>query len=395
MTRSQQDFSFSYILPTRIEFGDGMIEKLPDFVSLLGIRKPLVITDENVRQIPFFRTMEAALRGASVDYDMFDEVEANPKDTTVHAASEVIRRVGADGIIAIGGGSPIDCAKAVAVTAVNDGPVRRFSDPSAIGGPLLPIIAIPTTAGTGSEITFSSVITDTAERFKFTVKTPAIAPKIALLDPAGTLSMPPRLTSATGLDALTHAVEAYVSNKAGPLSDAMALYAVEIISSNLVGSVEHGDDIEARRNMLVGSLAAGLAFSHADVASVHCIAEALGGMYDLPHGVCNAVFLSAATAYNREYCNERLDRLARAAGVTAGVAASDRDGDGAADGFVRYLADIAETVELPRFRDLGVSQEDFPAIAEAAAANGSNAGNPRPMKKEDYLTLLAAVWDER
>lgn len=390
-------FSFSYTLPTRIEFGDRIIEKLPLLLSEYDITKPFIITDSRVWEIPFSRGVEQLLREASLRYELFDKVEANPKDTTVHQAAEQLRKTGADGIIALGGGSPIDCAKAVSVTAAGNSAVRRYTDSSLIGGALLPIIAVPTTAGTGSEITFSSVITDSSERFKFTVKSPAIAPKAALLDPSATLSMPPMLTSATGIDALTHAVEAFLSKKAEPLADAMALYAVEIIGGYIVKSVEQGSDEEARRMMLLGSLTAGLAFSHSDVGAVHCIAEALGGMYDLPHGVCNSLFLSTVAEYSLDFCAERLARLARTVRPALNTV-EDRGGEGddkaLAALFVHYLSELERKVTLPKFRDLGIDRADFPAIAEAAAVNGSNASNRRPMRKDDYMKLLERVWNK-
>ena len=168
--------------------------------------------------------------------------------------------------------------------------------------PILPFIAVPTTAGTGSEVTFSAVITDRENNYKMTVRSPFMAAKVALLDPKLTVTVPPHITASTGMDALTHAIEAYTVKVSEPISDALALYAIELISNNLVNAVKNGEDIEARACMLVGSLLAGIAFSHSDVGSVHCMAEALGGVYDAPHGICNAVLLPYVMEYNVEFC---------------------------------------------------------------------------------------------
>ena len=266
--------------------------------------------------------------------------------------------------------------------ATHGGDVREYADRSKITDEVLPLIAIPTTAGTGSEVTFGAVITDTENHFKFTVKHQNTAPKIALVDPKLTLSMPPALTASTGMDALTHAIEAYTAVVAEPLADANALYAIELITAHLKTAVFDGNNLEARAGMLLGSLLAGIAFSHSDVAAVHCIAEALGGKYDAPHGVCNAVTLSEIMAYNIESCQERYARVATAMGIDF----TDIT-DGACKA-VDAVQQLANDVNLPSFRSLGVKEEDLEELARNAAINGSNKDNPRPMDEDDYLCIL-------
>lgn len=300
--------TFSFILPTRIEYGRGMHQRIPSFLQELSVHRVLVITDPGVSRLSWFVQVKGLLTQKGFEIEVFDGVEPNPKDRNVEEAADVARRMKAECLLAVGGGSPIDCAKVVAILAVYGGKPRDYEDRSRIGPHPLPLIAVPTTAGTGSEVTFGAVITDTKEKFKYTVKSPVLAPKVALLDPELTLSMPPSLTASTGMDALTHAIEAYTSRASEPIADACALHAVELITAYLPRAVEVGTDLEARSAVLLGSLLAGIAFSHADVGAVHCIAEALGGMYDLPHGVCNAVCLP----YVMEYCMEaNLDRYAR------------------------------------------------------------------------------------
>ena len=373
---------FTYILPTEIRFGEGIVKELPDLLEANELKSVLVITDPVIAGQSFASDILADLGARGIKTTVFDEVEANPKDINVMAAAESARAVTADAVIALGGGSPIDCAKAVCVVAALGGQVRDYEDSSRITGELLPLYTIPTTAGTGSEVTFSSVITDTNEQFKFTVKSPKIAPKAAFIDPLYTHSKPPLLTAATGLDALTHAIEAFTAKVANPLSDAAALYAVELINRHLVPAVMQPDNAEARAGMMMGSLIAGIAFSHSDVASVHCIAEAMGGKYDTPHGICNAIALPVVMEYNLEYAVERYARIASAMGFHF-----DNSEEGA-ELAVKRVKELVRETGLPAFSSLGAKESDFRELAEKSEKNGSNADNPRPMSSDDYIEVL-------
>lgn len=377
---------FSFELPTRIEYGVDVSDQLPRMVKAIGAHSVLIVTDQGIRASGLLSPVVDQLENQKLSWTLFDEVEPNPKDYNVQAGSEKVREYKADCLVAIGGGSPIDCAKAISVTATHRGHVRTYEDPQKITNKVVPLIAIPTTAGTGSEVTFSAVITDSNEKFKFTVKHPIIAPKIALVDPKMTLTMPPELTASTGMDALTHAIEAYTAVAAEPLSDALALYAIELIAAYLRTAVFEGQNLEARSGMLLGSLLAGIAFSHSDVAAVHCIAEALGGKYDMPHGVCNAVVLPEMMAYNLEFCQERYARIAAAMGLN--VEGSEEGARKA----VEMVQQLARDVHLPGFRSLGITEEDFEELARNAAINGSNKDNPRPMDQDDYTCVLQRMW---
>ncbi len=374
--------SFSFELPTRIEYGIGAAGKLVESIKALGSEKILIVTDKGVEASGLMAAITEPLASAQLEFDVFSDVEPNPKDRNVHAGAQLAQRLHADGLVAIGGGSPIDCAKSIALLATHGGSVRDYEDRDKISGNVLPVIAIPTTAGTGSEVTFSSVITDTAEGFKFTVKHPSLAPRIAILDPQMTRTMPPGLTAATGMDALTHAIEGYTAKVSEPLADAAALYAIELVATYLKTAVFEGNNMEARAGMLVGSLLAGIAFSHSDVGSVHCIAEALGGKYDTAHGVCNAVVLPAVMAYNMGYCAKRYARIALAMGIR-----SDSSKEGARLA-VEAVKQLALDVNLPSFASFGVKAEDIEELAVKSFVNGSNVDNPRPMTKEDYVTLF-------
>ena len=376
---------FSFALPTRIEYGAGAVEKLADELALISARRVMLITDVRLASSGVLSRFTTHLASKRIAYDIFARVEANPKDYNVEEGAKKAAFDKPDCLVAIGGGSPIDCAKAINVVASNGGQVRDFEGYGKITGEVLPLIAIPTTAGSGSEVTFSAVVTDSREHFKFSIKDPKIAPRVALVDPEMTLSMPAALTAATGMDALTHAIEAYTAKAAEPLSDAVALHAVELITTHLRTAVSDGQNIEARSGMLLGSLLAAIAFSHSDVAAVHCIAEALGGQYDLPHGVCNAVTLPAVMEYNLDYCVDRYARLALAMGL----------GDGSLESRARQavaeVKNLAADIHLPEFRQLGVKENDFEKLANDSAANGSNRDNPRPMQRGDYLKVLLAL----
>jgi len=374
--------SFSFELPTKIEYGIGSVERLAEIIEALNAGSLLVVTDKGIKNSGLLERISNLLDASKLAYKIFDNVEPNPKDYNVEEGAEIAKRLNPDCLVTIGGGSPIDCAKAIAVVARQGGAVRDYEGPGRIGADVLPLIAIPTTAGTGSEVTFSSVITDSQEKYKFSIKDPKIAPKVALVDPAMTLTMPPGLTAATGMDALTHAIEGFTANAAEPIADSAALYAIEMITVYLRTAVSDGNNLEARAGMLLGSVLAGIAFSHSDVAAVHCVAEALGGKYDAAHGVCNAVVLPAMMEYNLDYCKDRYARIATAMGLSY-----NNDEEGARQA-VKAVQKLASDVHLPGFGSLGVQEKDFEELALNSFNNGSNIDNPRPMAKDDYMNLL-------
>ena len=381
MTNILKQFSFE--LPTRIEYGVGVISKLGNELRLLKAQKVAIITDPGIIKAGLLDKITSILKEEKLLYNVFDGVDPNPKDRNVESGARAVRSFKADAMVAIGGGSVIDCAKAIGVLVSHGGErIKDFEGRTKVKKLILPFVAVPTTAGTGSEVTFSAVITDTENNYKMTVKSPYMAAKIAMLDPELTVTVPPHITASTGMDALTHAIEAYTVKVSEPVSDALALYAVELITHNLARAVKDGEDIEARASMLVGSLLAGIAFSHSDVGSVHCMAEALGGIYDAPHGVCNAVLLPYVMEYNAECCIEKYARIAKAMGETF---ETSREGAMKA---VERVKKLAKEVGLPSFKSLGVKESDLERLADMAAGNISTDSNPREMSKEDYLMLF-------
>ena len=374
---------FSFILPTRIEYGTGCLAKLPDILKEAGVKRPLLVTDKGIKAAGIVDKVTSCLDAAGVTYLVFDNIEPNPKDYNVEEGAAVAREFGADSIIAVGGGSPIDCSKSIGVLLAHDADkIKPYEGKTGVKKAIPPLFTVPTTSGTGSELTFSSVITDTANQYKMTVKSPLIAASVALCDPELTVSVPPSVTAATGVDALTHAIEAYTANCSEPFSDAVALYAIELIYNNLETAVKDGANIGAREAMLMGSMLAGVAFSHSDVASVHCIAETLGGIYDLPHGLCNAIFLPHMMEYNSCCCQDKYARVARAMGLEFKT-----EEEGAAKA-VAAVQKLCLDVGLPEFKSLNVPEESYERIAEISARNISTESNPRPMAVEDYIAVL-------
>ena len=378
---------FEFTLPTKVIFGPGCVSQVAEEINKIGGRKPLIITDPGIRKAGIDRIVTDLLDEAGIGYELFDGVEANPKDVNAEAGAKAARAAGADFLIAVGGGSPIDCAKAVGVLLAHDAEfIKPYEGKTAATLPNPPLITIPTTSGTGSELTFSSVITDTKNKYKMTVKSPYTAATTALCDPQLTVSVPPAVTAATGVDALTHSIEGFTATCSEPIGDAAALYSIELIAKSLVKAFEDGSDLEARSDMLMASMLGGISFSHSDVASVHCIAEALGSMYDLPHGICNAIFLPFVMEYNMDYCIDRYARVAKAMGLDF-----ETDEEGAAKA-VEYVKQLTVDVQLPTFASLDPDPKDFSALAEMAYNNGSNGSNPRSMEIEDYEVLLDNVY---
>lgn len=378
---------FEFILPTKIRYGAGSIQCLSDELKALKAKKIMVITDKGLSGSAIMKKLISILGRDAFSFIIYDEIEANPKDYNVEACAKVAREANVDILVAFGGGSPIDAAKAVAVLARQGGHVRDYQGKGKIEDDCLPLLTIPTTAGTGSEVTFSSVITDTKEKFKFTIKSTSIAAKTAIIDPELTLTVPPMITAATGIDALTHAIEGYTANCTEPIAEAVGLYAVEYIAGNIVEAVKNGGNLTARDHMMMGSLLGGLSFSHADVASVHCMAEALGSIYDAPHGMCNSILLPYVMEYSLPDAVHKYARIARAMGI------DEEDDHKAAEKGIAHIRELSHEIGLPGMRSLNVNPDDFELLADMSCKNGSNGSNPREMTKESYVALFKKAYN--
>ena len=262
--------SFEFVLPTRVVFGSGVNRNLAKELNGLGKSRPLIVTDKGLMKAGIVDKVLQGLNEANISYDIFDEIEPNPRDLTVQRGYEIARSKGTDSLVAIGGGSSMDTAKAIGVLLTHGGTIQDYEGLDRVDKPICDLIAIPTTVGTGSEVTFWSVITDTKRHFKMSVGSPLIAAKIALVDPDLIVSLPPAIVASTGMDALTHAVEGYTCTLAEPITDACGIYAIRMIAENIRRAVLHNDN-EAKTNLLLGSLIAGICFGNFDIAGVHCM----------------------------------------------------------------------------------------------------------------------------
>ena len=375
---------YSFTLPTRIEFGEGIIETASDEVKALRAQKVMLVTDKGVRDAGITKPVEESFSKEKIPFVIFDQVVPNPRDVDCHAGYELAKKENIDLLVAIGGGSVMDTAKAIGTLLTNGGKVQDWCGFQLLEKEITPLIAIPTTAGTGSEITPFAVITDTQEHVKLNIFDPKAAAKVALVDPAVLLSLPSGIMASTGSDAMTHAVEAYTCNVASPHTDAYALYAIELIQKHLRNAVR-SPDLVSCTGMMLGSTIAGIAFGYSDVGAVHCMAEALGGKYDTPHGIANAILLPAVTEYNMSSDYEKHANIAKAMGVSI----SDMSIEDAAQCAVSELQKLCDDVGIPKMKEIeGIDPDDFPALAEASEKNVSTPSNPREVTAKDYLDLF-------
>lgn len=382
--------TYSYYCSTRIEMGTGKSLELPAILQSLRLGTSiLLVSDPGVIRAGLVEPIQSALERAGFSVTLFDALSQNPRDTECLAGAELFRESSAELVVAIGGGSAMDTGKAIALIGRNGGTPVEYADGLVPYANIAPIICVPTTAGTGSEVTRSSVITEAATHRKMTLKHATLRPTLAVLDPALTYSVPPAVTAATGVDALVHAIEGYTCKVTNPISQAFGAQAMRKIVKALPHAYADGNNQQARYDMLEGSLLAGLCFGSADVAAVHCLAEALGGLYDTPHGVANSVFLPYVMRFNAQEDQALHASLARFMGF-----ASDADADElACEKLVAGIVDWTNSLNIPKLRDLpGVREEDFPRIVELSVKNGSTPSNVRTVTAEDYLHILQEAY---
>ncbi len=375
---------FNWHIPTKVVFGQGTLASLGAEVACLGGTKVLILTDPGVLSAGILDQIKAALP-AKVAVEVFSQVVPEPPINNVANCVNLVRSGGFDLLIGVGGGSSIDATKLAAALAANPGTPEQYIGLNLLPKKGLPTIMIPTTAGTGSEVTPIAIVSDTNNHLKVGVVSPYLYPDVALCDPAVTVSMPPSVTAATGMDALTHAVEAYISVNASPMSDVLAFEAVHVISRWLRRAYANGKDLVAREKMLYGSLLAGMAFSQAGVGAVHALAYPLGGQFSVPHGVANAVLLPYVLEFNLMACLEKMPALAGAMDQPA-KGLSPRQ---AALGLISAVRDLSADVEIPLdLRELNIPETALEPMAEAASKVTRLLGNnPRTASKLQILGI--------
>ena len=382
---------FEFYNPTKVVFGVGLAQDFQTELEAIGVKRLFVVSDRVVKSLGLVDKVTEGLKSGSIEVaGEYSDVPPDAELDAVIACSEQAQASDPDGLLAIGGGSVIDAAKAANILVCEGGNLLEdYLGIHTLTRPLKPLIVIPTTAGTGSEVTMVSVVYDRENEIKIPFTDKYLLPNLAVLDPEMTTSMPPKLTAATAMDALTHAVEAFVGLQAAPIPDALAMGAVELILGNLERACKNGLDLDARSALSIASNMAGIAFSHSMVGCVHAMAHTVGGLYHVPHGVANGILLPHGMEYNFEEVKEKLAKL----GPVMGHSITGITTDVAAKKVIEAVKTLQHKLNrmdaLPlTLREVGVPKEGLPAVAEGSVMDGAGFYNSREMNAEDILVHL-------
>ncbi|WP_066633289.1 iron-containing alcohol dehydrogenase [Labilibacter marinus] len=374
----------SYFIPTVNLMGAKSATVVGKQAKAIGGSKALLVTDRILVEMGIVAKIEQHLMDEGIQVVVYDGALPNPTVDNVHEGLLIYQKEGCDVIIAVGGGSPIDCAKGIGLVATNGGQITNYEGLDMSEKAMPPFIAVNTTAGTASEMTRFTIITDSDRHVKMAIVDWHVTPTVSINDPELMVSMPPGLTAATGMDALTHAIEAYVSTAATPVTDSAAIKAIELIAKYLRAAVANGNNLHAREQMAYAQFMAGMAFNNASLGNVHAMAHQLGGLYDLPHGVCNAILLPHVQRFNLIACPERFVTIAEALGEnTQGLSIMK-----AANLALSSIEQLAKDVGIPSgLKSLGVKEKDFPLLADNALKDACLATNPRLSSKEEIIQI--------
>jgi len=381
------DQTFGFFIPTVNLMGVGASKETGAQVKALGAKKVLIVTDAGLFKLGVADQIKASIEEAGVQAVIFPGAEPNPTDKNVSDGYKAYQDNKCDGIVSLGGGSSHDCAKGIGLVS-NGGNIRDYEGINKSTKPMPPFVAINTTAGTASEMTRFCIITNTDTHVKMAIVDWRVTPNISINDPVLMVGKPPALTAATGMDALTHAVEAYVSTIATPITDACALMACKLIAENLRAAVANGSDLDARDKMAYAEFLAGMAFNNASLGYVHAMAHQLGGFYNLPHGVCNAILLPAVENFNLISSLKRFADIAAAMGENI-EGLSDRD---AADVAIAAIKKLSADIGIPAgLAEIGVKEQDFEVMAKNAMKDACSFTNPRIATLKDIIGIFAAA----
>jgi choline dehydrogenase len=369
----------------------GALSALGQEVAALNVKRPLVVTDQGIVKAGLLEEALRPLRAAGLDPVSYDQVRANPGIALVDAGARYYKSERCDGLVAIGGGSSIDCAKGIGVVAVHGGSIGQYEwgkDP--IHSRIPPLVAVPTTAGTGSEVTLWAVITDPDRKVKFNVGgTPNIAAWVALIDPALSVNLPPGVTAGTGMDALTHAIECYTMAYHQPFTDAVALHAMEYCARWLRVAYSQGHNLEARYHMSMAAMLAGLSYGTDSAGAAHAMSQSAGGVHDAPHGALTGRLLAPVMEYNYSGEPERFARIAQALSLDT----ANKTIWKAAELSVEYVYQLTEDLDIPSLNELGFAEEEIPMLAEKAQADSQTIGNPRDVDARNYEKIYARAFE--
>ena len=368
-------------------FGIGALYLAGRYLKNFEASKVLLVSDEGVMKAGWTGEVMKSLEDEGIDYSVYCDVTPNPRAEEVMTGARKYKEEGCDIIVAVGGGSPIDCAKGIGIVSTNRRNILMFAGVDKVEVPGPPLICIPTTAGSSADVSQFAIITDIKEKTKVSIISKALVPDVSLIDPAATATMPLDLTAFTGVDALTHAVESYVSNASSPITDMFALEAARLISSNLFETIKDPDNVELRGKMMLGSLDAGLAFSNASLGVAHAMVHSLGGFLDLPHGECNAIILSHVVRFNYDACPGRYQKIGEAIGQNlSGLSDAEKK-----SAIIEAIIALEKHAGVDKtLGQLGVKKEDIPALAQKAMNDVCIVTNPRPVSVKD----IEAIYEE-
>jgi len=376
----------TFFSPTKLYLGINSQRKLEEIVADLGVKNLFLLTDNVIASTEIYKLVENTLRENHVTFEVFADIEPEPSATTVEKAYQLCRTTNASALLALGGGSTIDVGKAVGILATNGGQIYDYQGVDKFSKPPLPLIAIPTTAGTGSEVSSSCVITDTARAVKMSIQSPAWIPaRAAILDPLALRSLPASVAAHAGIDAFVHAFESYVSLNASPISDAIDLYAIELIAHSIRPFVSNRSNLDAGLNMLCGASLAAIGFTQTRLGNAHCMARLIGAAFHVPHGLCNAVCLPHVAEFNLMATPRKFARVALAMGENVHGLTTLEAGRKAVEAIKQLNSDLG----IPeRLRDIGVTEDKIPEMATLAFESNYNRWNPRYTTVEDFLSLF-------
>lgn len=379
-----------FIVPGQIITGSGALTMAEETLKGFG-KKALIVTDKVMIQLGNCAKVETALKNQGIDYAIYSEIVGEPTDTMIENGLKVYKENGCDFLVALGGGSPIDSMKAIGSLVVNGGNISDYMG-KVIDVEMPPLVAIPTTAGTGSEATQFTIITDTKKDIKMLLKGKVLMPKLAIIDPQFTMTAPPKITAATGLDALCHAVEAYTSRKAQTLSDSFAMSAVKRIFKSLPVAFKDGKNEEARIQMSVAALEAGIAFNNASVTIIHGMSRPIGALFHVAHGLSNAMLMKECLGFALEGAYDRFADLGRAIGVAD---ATDED-KAAAEKFLSAIEEIVKELETPTLAEFGIDKDEFFKVIDKMAYDAMDSGSPqntmREVSEEQVKQIYRNLW---
>jgi alcohol dehydrogenase len=389
-----QEMVYGFFIPSVTLIGIGAAKQIPEKIKALGGQKPLIVTDKGITGCGITKQITDLLDAAKMKYEVYDDTIPNPTDNNVHAGVEVYYSKKCDSLISLGGGSSHDCGKGIGLVVGNGGKIHDFEGVDKSTKPMPPYLAVNTTAGTASEMTRFCIITDTSRKVKMAIVDWRVTPGIAIDDPLLMVGMPPALTAATGMDALTHAVEAYVSTIATPMTDACAQKSIELIAKFLRKAVANGSDLEARDGMCYAQFLAGMAFNNASLGHVHAMAHQLGGFYDLPHGECNAILLPHVQRANLNAKLERFVEMARFLGENVDGMSMRAAAEKCLDAIKQLSIDVgipSGLIELGKRYGKKVRKEDIAIMTGNAQKDACGFTNPRHLKDADVAAIYEAA----